>query len=81
VENEDGIAVGQQLDREGDKVARLEERRDSLLALLNAKFPGQVTPDVKETINQQHGLTLLRQWFQEAADAPTFAGFVAVLRR
>jgi hypothetical protein len=60
---------------------QLADAREYLLRLLNGKFPGQVTAEILETINQQPGLTLLRTWFDEALAADTFADFVAVLRR
>lgn len=60
---------------------RLEERRENLVRLLDRKFPGEVTPEVLATIDQQPGVSLLRVWFDEAIEAARFDDFVAVLRR
>jgi hypothetical protein len=58
----------------------LENTRRLMIRLLNHKFPGQVLPEVVETINSQPSLSLLEDWFDQASQAATFEDFLRVLR-
>jgi hypothetical protein len=58
----------------------LANTRRLLIRLLNHRFPGQVLPEVVETINSQPSLSLLEDWFDHASRAATFEAFLRVLR-
>ena len=59
---------------------QLEERRSSVLELLRLRFPGTVSEEVGELVNQQSDLELLRNWFRAAAQVPTMEDFIIGLR-
>jgi hypothetical protein len=60
---------------------RLENARRLMIRILNHKFPGQVAPDVVQTINSQPSLSLLEDWFEQASQVTSIEDFVRVLRK
>ena len=58
----------------------LANTRRLMIRLLNNRFPGQVAPEVVETINSQPSLSMLEGWFDQASQAASLADFVRVLR-
>ena len=61
--------------------ARLESGRKFLTKLLNRRFPGEVTKELLETINQQPSEPLIEEWFDEASQVATMDEFMKVVRR
>jgi hypothetical protein len=59
----------------------LQVRRESLIEVLQARFPTEVTPEVIASINQQPSLPLLHSWFKSALTIRTYEDFLAVLRQ
>ena len=47
---------------------------------LEARFPGQVTDEIRNVINQQNDPALLKSWFEATLRGLTLADFVRVLR-
>jgi hypothetical protein len=66
---------------QGEARGKLLDRRQSLLELLQERFPGLVPAEVVKLINEQESLELLVNWFRAAIHAFTFQDFLAVLRR
>lgn len=66
---------------QGEAKGRLVERRMTPLELLETRFPGLVPDEVVRLINGQESMPLLRDWFNAASKAYSFAQFLAVLRR
>lgn len=58
----------------------LDDTRRLMIRPLNRRFPGQVAPEVVETINSQPSLSMLEDWFDQASQAASFEDFVRVLR-
>ena len=67
--------------REGETKGELRARRQSLLDVLQARFPGCAPSEVTQLIREQESLPLLTDWLQAAARASTFEEFVTALRR
>jgi hypothetical protein len=65
----------------GEARGKLTERRQTLLELLEIRFPGAVPNEVVQLIQQQESLELLHDWFTAAARAYSFEQFLAVLKR
>jgi hypothetical protein len=65
---------------EAVKERDLVNARRYLIRLLNQRFPGQVVPEVVETINSQPSLSMLEDWFDQASHMASFPDFVRVLR-
>jgi hypothetical protein len=61
--------------------SQLQQGREWLVACLKARFPGDLTPEVIETINQQPSLSLLRSWYDAALAAKSYDDFLKVLRK
>jgi len=59
----------------------LDERRRSLLNIIDIRFPGQLQADYRSMIEQQESLAVLDDWFRSAAQAQSFEQVIAVLRR
>jgi hypothetical protein len=59
----------------------LANQRTNLLTVLEARFPGSVSPEVRETVQQNESLDLLEEWLIAAARVGTRDEFLAVLRR
>lgn len=59
----------------------LAARRQTLLELLDGRFPGAVPADVTQLIRQQDSLELLHDWFRAAVRAYSFDQFLEVLKR
>src|SRR4051794_40461620 len=55
---------------------RAEGHATSLLDLLRARFPGQVTPEVEQRVRTQGDIDTLRRWFLSAVTIPTLADFL-----
>jgi hypothetical protein len=59
----------------------LDERRRSLINVIDIRFPGQLPADYRRMIEQQESLDLLDDWFRAAAQAQSFEQVLEVLRR
>jgi hypothetical protein len=68
--------VGNRLRAQGD----LRRSRAWLLRLLQKKYPGSITAEVEQMVEQQSDLSLLNQWFETALEKDTFEGFVKDLK-
>jgi len=66
--------------RRGESRGELKAKRESLVELLQNRFPDETTEEVVRLVMQQDSLTLLRDWSRAAALAATFDEFLAVLR-
>ncbi len=66
---------------QGEAKGMLIERRQSLLELLEGRFPGAVPADVVQSIQQQESPELLQDWFRAAVRAYSFDQFMAVLKK
>lgn len=66
---------------QGEEKGRREERRPSLLEVLQERFPGVVPNEVTHLIRQQEGLPLLADWLRAAIRASTYEEVMAVLKR
>jgi hypothetical protein len=60
---------------------KVEEARQSLLVVLEGRFPGAAPEDVVRLIQQQDSLDLLRDWLKAVARVSTFEQFLGVLRK
>ena len=59
---------------------RVADRRQTLVEVLEGRFPGEVPSEVIKLIQQQESFQLLQDWFREAVRVSTFEDFMAVLR-
>jgi hypothetical protein len=64
----------------GKKEQKLESVRRHLLAVLQGRFPGEVTEEVTRLIQGQESTDLLEDWFLAAVGVDSFAKFLAVLK-
>ena len=55
--------------------------RRHLLAVVTAKFPGEVPEEYLGVIRQQESSAMLETWFQAALSAKTAAEFIAQMRK
>lgn len=62
---------------EGD---RRTKSRD-IIEVIDIKFPGALTPDVRQLIEHQDSMPLLIDWFRAAVRSGTYTDFLADLRR
>ncbi len=65
---------------QGETRGDLRRLRRVIIELLDIRFPGAATQDVRQVIEQQEDLPLLEQWFQAAARVKTYADFLRDLR-
>jgi hypothetical protein len=59
----------------------LARARKDLLDAIKVRFPGALTEEIAQLINQQDSSDLLREWFLAALKADTFDQFLDVLKR
>lgn len=64
----------------GEARGKLRMARLTLLELLELRFPGKVSAEIDQHVNQQSDLDLLRTWFRAAAQVPTMEDFIQGLR-
>jgi hypothetical protein len=77
----EGRAVGEsQLANRWRAQGALTGARKWLLRLLQSKYPGAPSTEVKQLVEQQTGRALLNQWFEAALAAATFEQFVQTLK-
>ncbi len=67
--------------RQGEARGRLLASRQYLRVLVLAKFPGVISPEILEQIDEQESQELLDEWFRVAVRAFIPEHFLAVLRR
>ena len=67
--------------RQAAERAHLESGRKFLTKLLNRRFPGEVTKELSETIDQQPSESLLEEWYDRANEVATMDEFMKVVRR
>ncbi len=65
---------------QGEVRGTLARQRQNLLETLEVRFPGEVSVEIVQLINQQESLPLLSDWFRAALRASTFAQFLAGLK-
>jgi hypothetical protein len=65
----------EQIRNEGRVEGRGEERAEALVQALQVKFPGQVTADLIQRIEQTRDVALLRQWFAAGLAAGSLEEF------
>jgi hypothetical protein len=66
---------------EAATVARLQTKRKDTLELLDIKFPGAASADVRRVIEQQASIEMLDDWFRALARATTYDEFYQALRQ
>jgi hypothetical protein len=67
--------------QEGQEIARVEVRRENLLLVVNAYYPGAVPTDYLNRIRSQESYHVLDAWFQAAIRATNVEEFLTVMRR
>jgi hypothetical protein len=67
--------------RQGEAEGKLLAQRKYLKRLLEIRFPGLLSNEVAQLIQQQDSLDLLEVWFDAAARACNFEQFLAVVTR
>lgn len=60
---------------------RISTKREDLIAVLDSRFPGAVSADVRQAIQHNESLDLLHTWLLAAASAREIEEFVRVLRQ
>ncbi len=65
---------------EGRVQGRIESRREDLLKVLQARFPGPLPGEVVQVVNTQDNADSLTNWLIAAATAPTIEQFRSQLR-
>ena len=58
---------------EGEAIGKLEERKRVILEILEQK--GKITGDLKEKIQNQNDMTVLKEWLQEACTIESIEEF------
>ncbi len=66
---------------QGETKGRLAERRQTLLELLNDRFPGAIPAEVTQLVQTQESLELLRDWTRAAGRALSFDQFMEALKK
>ncbi|MGL4553129.1 MAG: hypothetical protein ACRC33_18340 [Gemmataceae bacterium] len=61
--------------------ATLRTKRQYILGLLDARFPGKSPAEVRQSIEQQDSNEVLDDWFRSLAEASTIDDFLRALRR
>ena len=70
----EGEAAGKIAGRiEGEAIGKLEERKRVILEILEQK--GKITGDLKEKIQNQNDMTVLKDWLQEACTIDSIEEF------
>ena len=70
----EGEAAGKIAGRiEGEAIGKLEERKRVILEILEQK--GKITGDLKEKIQNQNDMTVLKEWLQEACTIESIEEF------
>ncbi len=70
----EGEAAGKIAGRiEGEAIGKLEERKRVILEILEQK--GKITGALKEKIQNQNDMTVLKEWLQEACTIETIEEF------
>ena len=64
----------------GADAARLETNRKNLIDLVDLRFPGTMSPEVRLLLEQQESEQMLGLWFRAAATAQEYATFDSVVR-
>lgn len=59
----------------------LKERRRHLIKVIDVRFPGNLSPEFRQMINEQESPGLLDEWVQASLEATTFEQILAVLKR
>jgi len=60
---------------------KLEERRKSLLELLDGRFPGSVTNEVRQMIQFQDSYGILSDWFRATIRINSFEEFMSLVKQ
>ena len=64
----------------GEERGELKHSRAYLLGTIQRRFPGSLTTDFVEMVNQQESVALLDSWSYDAATSSSFDQFLATLR-
>jgi hypothetical protein len=65
---------------QGRREGQVEVQRQSLLKVLQARFPGEVTAELTQTIDQAADLDVLSRWFDSALAVPSLQAFRAAIQ-
>lgn len=61
--------------------ARIIERREYLLLLVDGRFPGGLSDEMRDLLERTADPDLLRTWFHAAVQAYTFDHFLNVVKQ
>lgn len=59
----------EEIREQGRLAARFEERRESIIKVMKARFPGQPMDDIAQRINAESAAAKLDEWISLAATA------------
>lgn len=65
---------------QGEVRGDLRRLRSDVVSLLEIRFPGAITPEVRQFVEQQEAVSLLEEWFRVIAAAKRYDDFLRVLR-
>jgi hypothetical protein len=81
---ESHMGESQYINRQRDRAraeGELRTKRQDLVDLVDSKFKGAMSPEVRQLIEQHESMPVLTEWFRAALDAITYDDFLAVVRR
>jgi len=73
--------IANRLKEQARREGSLLTRREDVLEVVQARFPGAIPAEIVDLIRRQDSDALLRDWLQAAGTAPSAEEFLAAVRR